>query len=72
MDKIFAVAMVFRRYDGHKAEDHLMLHIVRDCASKGDAFLKAFEKEKSTLFKDGGCTMKVVLEIDLQKKEGEV
>lgn len=79
MDKIFAVAMVFRRTSPQQNEDHLMLHIVRDCETKGDAFLKAFDKEKSTLFPDGGCIMKAVVEISIpvetskaeENKEGD-
>jgi hypothetical protein len=65
MGKVFAVAMVFKRLinNGAQTEENLMLHIVRDCETRGDAFLKGFDKEKSTQFQDGGCYMKAVLEV---------
>jgi hypothetical protein len=65
MGKIFAVAMVFKRLinNGASTEENLMLHIIRDSETRGDAYLKAFDKEKATNFQDGGCYMKAVLEI---------
>lgn len=64
MGKVFAVGMVFKRpINGHAhTEENLLLHIVTDCETKGDAFLKAYDQQKNTM-KDSGCYSKVVLEV---------
>jgi hypothetical protein len=65
MGKTFAVAMVFKRpINNHtQTEERIMLHIVRSCETKGDAYLYAYDKEKETRFQDGGCYMKAVIEV---------
>jgi hypothetical protein len=63
MSKVYAVSTVFRKTTPTGSEDNLTLKIVRGCETPGDAFLKVFDEEKNTRFRDGGCIMKVVLEI---------
>lgn len=64
MNKVFAVAMVFKRpLNATQTEEHLRLHIIRDAESKGEALINAFDKDKDTRFQDGGMYSKVVLEV---------
>lgn len=65
MGKIFAVAMIFKRpiNNNLQTEENLLLHIVTDCETKGDAYLKAYDQQKNVA-NDAGCYSKVVLEIN--------
>src|SRR5690242_3273422 len=64
MDKIFAVAMIFKRpINGNmQTEENLLLHIVTDCETKQDALLKAYDQQKNAMC-NASCYSKVVLEI---------
>src|SRR5690242_3017092 len=64
MDKILAVAMTVKLpiHVNMNTEENLLLHIVTDCETKGDAFLKAYDQQKNAMC-NAGCYSKVVLEI---------
>jgi hypothetical protein len=64
MGKIFAVAMMLKKTANSFTEEYLVLHIVTDKETAGDAFLKAFDREKSTTHQGAGCYAKVVLEVE--------
>lgn len=66
MNKTFAVAMVFKRdIASGKQEENLRLHIIRDCETKGDAFIKAFDNDKNGEFQSSGLFTKVALEVPM-------
>ena len=64
MGKIFAVAMMLKKTTNNHIEEYLVLHIVTDRETPGDAFLKAFDNEKDNRNQGAGCYAKVVLEIE--------